>query len=182
MIERLEKLQAEKKRFSNGSDLDNQLKTNKALQREIEVLSKAFLNKSVSGCSNCYMDAYIELVNLNIKKAMAKVNSKFKLRAGALLRSSDGDISKNVSQANLDDDKAIYHLKANPKAIKYFEKLPTQEELDEIFGEGYFEIQPEQIETIVDEANETIESLQNRITELEKELSDLQPKEVKKVK
>lgn len=178
MIARLEKLQAEKKRFSSGGELSNHLKNNEALRRDIEALSRAFLNKSVSGCSNCYMDAYLELINLNIKKAMTKVNSKFKLRAGALLRSPDGDISKNVSQFNLTDDLAIDHLKANPNSIKYFDKYPTQEEIDEIFGVGWFEVQPVQIQT-EDTKDESIEYLNNRIAELEKLL---QAKEIKKAK
>jgi len=70
VINRLKILQANKGQFSDGGKLFDACKSDSTLQNEITYLSKVFLRRTVSGCSNCYMDAYLELVNLNIEKAM----------------------------------------------------------------------------------------------------------------
>lgn len=125
MIQRLIKFQANKGQFANGSELFNACKSDKNLRSEIETLSKYFLNRSVSGCQNCYMDAYIELSNLNIQKVMEKQKCDFKLRAGALLRDVAGrDPKKNCTNANITNELALHHLKTNPGCRKYFEKVP----------------------------------------------------------
>lgn len=131
MIERLKILQANKKQFANGSELFNACKTDSTLRNEIEVLAKHYLSKSVSGCSNCYSDAYFELINLKIEKAMAKDTCNFKLRTGALLHDAvnfDNDLL--CSNANISDELALYHLKTNPNCRKFFEKVP--ENVDEL--------------------------------------------------
>ncbi|OJV40831.1 MAG: hypothetical protein BGO29_14785 [Bacteroidales bacterium 36-12] len=125
MINRLRVLQANKGQFANGRELSSACKTNKDLRHEIEVLSKHILNKNVSGCQNCYMDAYIELVNLNINKVMEKQKCDFRLRAGVLLRDVvSRDPKKNCSNANITNELALYHLKTNPECRKYFDKIP----------------------------------------------------------
>lgn len=126
MIQRLIKFQENKGQFANGSELFNACKSNKDLRSEIETLSRYFLNRSVSGCQNCYMDAYIELSNLNIQKVMEKQKCDFKLRAGALLRDVAGrDSKKNCTNANITNELALHHLKTNPGCRKYFEKVPA---------------------------------------------------------
>lgn len=126
MIQRLIKFQANKGQFANGNELFNACKSDKDLRSEIETLCKYFLNRSVSGCQNCYMDAYIELSNLNIQKVMEKQKCDFKLRAGALLRDVAGrDPKKNCTNANITNELAFHHLKTNPGCRKYFEKVPA---------------------------------------------------------
>ncbi len=125
MIQRLLKFQENKGQFANGSELFNACKSNNDLRSELETLCRYFLNRSISGCQNCYMDAYIELSNLNIQKVMEKQKCDFKLRAGALLRDVAGrDPKKNCTNANLTNELALYHLKTNPGCRKYFEKVP----------------------------------------------------------
>jgi len=134
MIRRLEIFQADKGRFNGIGELSQRLKTDKALRDEIEILTKAFLNKNVSGCSNCYADAYIELINLNIQTIMEKKKTKFVLLAGALLRDVvNGDAKKLCSQANITDELALYHLKTNPKCRDLFQQLPDN--LDKMMKE-----------------------------------------------
>lgn len=131
MIERLETIQANKKQFANGSELFNACKTDSTLRHEIEVLAKYYLNRKVSGCQNCYMDAYVELINYNLEKAMSKDTCKFKLRAGALLHdvvNFDNDLL--CSNANITNELALYHLKTNKNAKKYFQTLP--EDVDDL--------------------------------------------------
>ena len=133
MISRLKKLQEESNQFANPSELITSLKTNLALRNEIEFLSKAIFHKSVSGCSNCYFDAYIQLKSLNIDTVMEKIKCLFLLLAGALLHdviNQDNDLL--CSNANITDDLALYHLKTNPGCRKYFQELP--ENVDELIA------------------------------------------------
>ena len=107
------------------SELSLALKSDLALRSRIETLSRIYLHRTVSGCNNCYCDAYLELIHLNIDKAMAQENSKFKLKAGALLRDVvNHDISLTTTQHNLTDELALYHLKTHPEYAPLFEKLP----------------------------------------------------------
>ena len=125
MIESLIILQETKGQFAGMSELSLALKSDLALRSRIETLSRIYLHRTVSGCNNCYCDAYLELIHLNIDKAMAQENSKFKLKAGALLRDVvNFDISKNATQHNLTDELALYHLKTHPEYADLFEKLP----------------------------------------------------------
>ena len=125
MIERLIKLQENRKQFANDSELFSYLETDYDFRSTIESLGIAFLHRTVSGCINCHCDAYHELMNLNIEKVMEQENSKFKLKAGALLRDVvNFDVSKNATQHNLTDELALYHLKTHPEYAALFEKLP----------------------------------------------------------
>ena len=137
MIERLKALQSGKGQFTGGGKLSEYLKTNKALRKEIEQLSKVFLYKEVRGCGNCYADAYLELTSLNLEKVKKSMECKFKLRKGALLRDViNHDMKLLCTQANITDELALYHLRTNPNCKKFFELLPDN--LDELlaqFGE-----------------------------------------------
>lgn len=125
MIARLKTLQGGKGQFSSNRELTARLETDKALRKEIDTLSRAFLNKPVSGCSNCYSDAYLELITLSIDKAMEKAACQFALRRGKLLRDVVNlDVSLNMTQANITNELALYHLKTNPQCVDFFEKLP----------------------------------------------------------
>lgn len=125
MIERLKRLQLSKGNYRNGSELAKAIEKDKSLKNEIQALSKAFLNRSVSGCGNCYMDAYIQLINYSMEKAINKENSQFSLPHGRLIHDVvNRDVSLNMTQHNISDDLALYHLKTNPNAIAYFDKKP----------------------------------------------------------
>jgi hypothetical protein len=106
--------------------LTDALKNDAALRHEVEVLAKHFLGRSVSGCGNCYFDAYMELVN---KREMKE--TKFRVRAGAVLYDPvNKDAGKILTAANCTDELALYHLLHNPNCRKYFSVLP--ENLDEL--------------------------------------------------
>lgn len=125
MLDRLEILQANKGQFADGGKLFEACKSNKELRCEITILSNIFLKRSVQGCQNCYMDAYIELININLKKAMEILKCQFQLLAGALLFdvvNYDNDLL--CSNANITNELALYHLKTNPACEKYFQGLP----------------------------------------------------------
>ena len=123
MIERLRKLQATKSIYASIDMLMKELATNLALKKEVKELSRFFLNRNVGGCNNCVCDAYIELVN--IKNITDMKTTEYRLRAGALLRDVvNSDASLTMSNFNLTEEGALYHLRTNPDCIKLFEKLP----------------------------------------------------------
>lgn len=130
MIERLNILKS--KKFSSATDLREALKNDTTLRNEVELLSKRFLGRSVSGCGNCFFDAYMELINL--KKMEEK--SKFQVKRGAVLYDPvNQDAGKVLTAANCTDELALYHLKNNPNARKFFSTLPDDvDDLIENFG------------------------------------------------
>lgn len=96
------------------------------LQRKVERLYKKFLpdypklNKS---CGNCWEDAYIALKTIKIEKVMQKLDSKYSLVAGAVLR--DNDTSKMCNRHNLTDELAEYHLRQDATLIRFFDRYPA---------------------------------------------------------
>ncbi len=77
MTERLKKLQSQKRQFPTFRELSRYLNKHPELVKEIEELSLYFLKRRVSGCSNCYTDAYLELVNLPVQKKLENKNKKY---------------------------------------------------------------------------------------------------------
>ena len=119
-------IQALRPLFNDGRSLHERVQQDGELQREISELARHYLGREVRGCSNCYSDALFELLTLNIEKAMQKEECKFKLRGGKLLLDAvNGDVSKAMTQANISDELALYHLKTNPYCEEYFEELPA---------------------------------------------------------
>ena len=131
MITRLKTLQLNRNQFSTPDELITFLKNNETWRNEIETLRKVFFHKTVSGCSNCYFDAYMQLISLKINYAMEKLKCQFLLLAGALLHdvvNFDNDLL--MSNANITDDLSLYHLKTNPNCRQFFQTLP--ENVDEL--------------------------------------------------
>jgi hypothetical protein len=128
MTDRLHLLKS--KKFDRASDLIDALKNDLTLRHEVEVLAKYFLGRSVSGCGNCYFDAYMELVSRREMK-----ETKFKVKAGAVLYDPvNKDAGKILTMANCTDELALYHLRHNPNCRKYFSVLP--ENLEELLENG----------------------------------------------
>lgn len=125
MIQRLKNLQATKSNYRNGRELQREISSNYSFRKEIEYLSKTYLHKTVSGCSNCYLDAYIQLVNLSTKQVMEQQKCQFRICRGVLMRDVVNlDASLNMTILNTTNDLALYHLKTNPSSVKYFTQLP----------------------------------------------------------
>ena len=168
MINRLKEFQARRSEFVNGADLSSCLVSNKELRNEIEILSKAFFHKNVSGCSNCYMDAYVKLMNLKIEEAMQKIECPFKLKAGALLQDIN-DRTKLCSQANITTELALHHLSKNPDCKRLFIQLP--ENWEQMISEKVIaEIQEENSED--EEHSEFTEDEEKVIAEIQVLLSE----------
>ena len=166
MIERLRAIQALRPLFNDGRSLHERVQQDGELQREISELARHYLGREVRGCSNCYSDALFELLTLNIEREMQKEECKFKLRGGKLLLDAvNGDVSKAMTQANISDELALYHLKTNPYCEEYFEELPAdwKEQVEafdiDTIGKGKSnseEFDPERYRAIVDEMTEDL--------------------------
>jgi hypothetical protein len=123
MIQQLKQFQAKRRQYANLAELAVDLRSNQALKQEIENLYKAFFQQTVHGCNNCYMDAYVQLMNLDINEAETRLKCQFRLRAGALLQDFD-DSTKLCSQANITRELALHHLAKNPGCQRLFAILP----------------------------------------------------------
>lgn len=127
MVERLKAIWKLRELYGNGRELSDRVTTDTDLQVEIKVLTRYFLGRElVGGCGNCYFDALLQLLILTEEQVMDKMSCDFKLIGGKLLLDVvNQDISKAVTQANLTEDLALYHLKTNPNCKEYFEELPA---------------------------------------------------------
>ena len=132
MIERLISLKSYGSNFAKGGDFATFIQTNVEFRNLLETLSRRFLKRAVNGCSNCYMDAYFELINLNIEKVMKIQECQFVIAAGALL--GENDLDHLMNNKNTTDELAIYHILKDPRCLKFFSKVP--ENLDELLKEA----------------------------------------------
>lgn len=108
--------------YPNGASLDLSLRNDKALRAEIEFLAFALLERKVQGCLNCYTDAYFELINFDEKMAMEKTTCIFHLKNGVLLKDIKGDKAKMMSNYNISNELALYHLQTNPNCKRFFDR------------------------------------------------------------
>lgn len=113
------------------------------------------------GCSDCYRDAYMEiLIYLKRNKAMPK-KSDFVLKAGAII-TFFGE-PKCYSNANITDEAALRFLALNPSNEKLFEKLP----------EGWKSRLPKSDTPEVEDKDAVIARLTKENEQLRKENEDL---------
>ena len=127
-IAQLESLKNYGAKFTKGSDFALYLQSDNDFRNLIDTLAKKFLNKQVKGCVNCFTDTYFELLNLNIKTIMEKLECNFKMRAGVVL--GEDDLDNLLTHNNCTNELAIYHIAKNPNCLKYFTEVP--ENLDEL--------------------------------------------------
>jgi hypothetical protein len=117
MVNRLRELQRNQ---LTSTEARKKIESSVDFKNELTELSKRFLRRDVSGCNTCYYDAYVKL--LLIKEIMPECD--FQLRSGALLKDVNKDIRKMVSRHNITNELALYHLKTNPFARKFFTLMP----------------------------------------------------------
>lgn len=113
------------------------------------------------GCSDCYRDAYMEiLIYLKRNKAMPK-KSDFVLKPGAII-TFFGE-PKCYSNANITDEAALRFLAMNPSNEKLFEHLP----------EGWKSRLPKSDTPKVEDKDSVIARLTKENEQLRKENEDL---------
>jgi hypothetical protein len=136
MIDRLITLQEHGRcLINNGSSVSSVIMRDEKLKKEISALSSYYLNRSVTGCKNCYMDALIELCSLKKSFIMNKT-TLFLLKRGKMLKDSrNHDARLTLVRGAETDEKALYHIHANPDNKRFFETLPDDETLAKMLDE-----------------------------------------------
>ena len=97
-----------------------------------------FLQTTLSNCNSCYFDAYIQLILLKKENAMKSEECLFGLRAGALLYGENNDL--NMTNVNTTNELALYHIKRDPRCLKFFHKVPAN--LDELLAAMDAQVEP----------------------------------------
>jgi hypothetical protein len=160
------------RKFEISKQLHLALKNDSEFKNSIKTLSEKFLGRQVQGCSNCLEDAYWELIQMYKKNNGMEKTVKYKIRAGALIYDViNKDASKVMTQANITDELAEYHLLTNKLARKYFENLPIDidTQLAKKYPGGWEDKKDESVIEPVTES--TIESVTEPIVEPAIELS-----------
>jgi len=90
---------------------------------ELELLYKHFFNKEFSNCTDCLLEAFIQVLNHVVDEA--KEECPFLLYAGALLQDNvTFNASNAMSNHNITTDMCLLHLSQNPHCIDKFQKIP----------------------------------------------------------
>lgn len=92
----------------------------------LKELSLQVLNRKLNNsCSTCYYEAYYEIINFEKEKLMNKLNCKYKLKVGVLLRTF-GKPDMDCNYKTITDEKAEFHLNNDPFKMVYFESMPEE--------------------------------------------------------
>lgn len=121
--ERVEQLRQQVERFGNVRLLTSELSRNPELKHEVQSLYSLIYGKQLTGCINCIADAVFEI--LSKQNSMQVKPIEYLLPAGALLHDVvNMDGSKAMSNANISEELALYHLSTNPGCEERFIRLP----------------------------------------------------------
>ncbi len=123
LAERIEQLRKQVEHFGNARLLTNELSRNAELKNEVRSLYSIIFGKQLTGCLNCIVDAVFEI--LNKKDIMTNKPLEYLLPAGALLHDVvNMDSAKAMSNANISEELALYHLATNQGCEARFIRLP----------------------------------------------------------
>ena len=102
-----------------------ELEKNPALHREVDELSRYFLNKSVSRCGFCLIEADLALRRITEQQMKNVAHPDYELRAGTLLHDPiNKEFSKILTPRNISEDLCLYHIAFNKNALSYFTRVP----------------------------------------------------------
>lgn len=102
-----------------------ELEKNPALHREVDELSRYFLNKSVSRCGFCLIEADLALRRITEQQMRNVAHPDYELRAGTLLHDPiNREFSKILTPRNITEDLCLYHIAFNKDALSYFTRVP----------------------------------------------------------
>ena len=112
--------------LSNDEDIKKYYNENQEDKDTLNILAQFYLNSAITGCGNCLVDYTARILAIDPNSDVAnKEICLFSLFAGALLQDTENyDSSKNVSNWNLTNENAIWHLKQDKKKIRFFSKYP----------------------------------------------------------
>ena len=102
-----------------------ELEKNPALHREVDELSQYFLNKPVSRCGFCLIEADLALRRITEQQMKNVAHPDYELRAGTLLHDPiNKEFSKILTPRNITEDLCLYHIAFNKNALSYFTRVP----------------------------------------------------------
>ena len=102
-----------------------ELEKNPALHREVDELSRYFLNKAVSRCGFCLIEADLALRRITEQQMKTVAHPDYELRAGTLLHDPvNKEFSKILTPRNITEELCLYHIAFNKDALSYFTRVP----------------------------------------------------------
>ena len=107
-----------------------ELEKSPALHREVDELSQYFLNRPVSRCGFCLIEADLALRRITEQQMKNVAHPDYELRAGTLLHDPiNREFSKILTPRNITEELCLYHIAFNKDALSYFTLVP--EDLNE---------------------------------------------------
>lgn len=110
-----------KSELGSVSTLLERVKTDSDFRDSLEKFYFAICGKRINkGCSNCWHDAYLEILHYSKENSMEK--KQFQLRAGAIIVDKKTGVIYN--QHNITDEFALEYIKVHPDSKVLFSVLP----------------------------------------------------------
>ena len=159
-----------------------ELEKNPALHREVDELSRYFLNKSVSRCGFCLIEADLALRRITEEQMKNVAHPDYELRAGTLLHDPiNKEFSKILTPRNITEDLCLYHIAFNKDALSYFTRVPgdLNERLEKFMSRYGKEMPDKDVEIKKRQAqvlSKQIDSVKAELEELVKKQNELNAK------
>ena len=159
-----------------------ELEKNPALHREVDELSRYFLNKSVSRCGFCLIEADLALRRITEQQMKNVAHPDYELRAGTLLHDPiNKEFSKILTPRNITEDLCLYHIAFNKDALSYFTRVPEDlnDRLEKFMARYGKEMPDKDVEIKKRQAqvlSKQIESVKAELEELNKKQTELNAK------
>lgn len=159
-----------------------ELEENPALHREVDELSRYFLNKSVSRCGFCLIEADLALRRITEQQMKNVAHPDYELRAGTLLHDPiNKEFSKILTPRNITEELCLYHIAFNKDALSYFTRVPEDlnDRLEKFMARYGKEMPDKDVEIKKRQAqvlSKQIESVKAELEELNKKQTELNAK------
>ena len=159
-----------------------ELEKNPALHREVDELSRYFLNKSVSRCGFCLIEADLALRRITEQQMKNVAHPDYELRAGTLLHDPiNKEFSKILTPRNITEELCLYHIAFNKDALSYFTRVPEDlnDRLEKFMARYGKEMPDKDMEIKKRQAqvlSKQIESVKAELEELNKKQTELNAK------
>lgn len=159
-----------------------ELEKNPALHREVDELSRYFLNKSVSRCGFCLIEADLALRRITEQQMENVAHPDYELRAGTLLHDPiNKEFNKILTPRNITEDLCLYHIAFNKDALSYFTRVPEDlnDRLEKFMARYGKEMPDKDVEIKKRQAqvlSKQIDSVKAELEELTKKQTELNAK------
>ena len=159
-----------------------ELEKNPALHREVDELSRYFLNKAVSRCGFCLIEADLALRRITEQQMKNVAHPDYELRAGTLLHDPiNKEFSKILTPRNITEGLCLYHIAFNKDALSYFTRVPEDlnDRLEKFMARYGKEMPDKDVEIKKRQAqvlSKQIESVKAELEELNKKQIELNAK------